>query len=260
MVSLDKLTTNGKALFLAYDQGLEHGPTDFNDENIDPGYVMKIGVEGKYNAVIFQKGVADKYYAAAQWAGPIEEYIPLIVKLNGKTSLVTDVEPYSPKLCTVEEAKELGAMAVGYTMYVGSEFESKMASELAGVVGAAHELSMPVLAWMYPRGKAVDEKFKTPEGKAELTAYAARIGMEIGADIVKLQYPGSKEALHHAVQAAGKTKVVVSGGHKESEEEFLELAKTVVDAGAMGMAVGRNIWQHENPLELTKKLKEIIFA
>jgi fructose-bisphosphate aldolase, class I len=107
---------------------------------------------------------------------------------------------------------------------------------------------------MYPRGKAIEGK-----DHVELTAYAARIGLELGADIVKLQYPGSVQALQHAVEAAGLTKVVVSGGKKETEEEFLSVAKEVMQAGAAGMAVGRNIWQHKNPLELTKKLKEIIF-
>lgn len=260
MVSLDSLSTNGKALFLAYDQGMEHGPADFDGENADPTYILKIGVEGHYNAIIFQKGVAEKYYKAAQWAGPIDQYIPLIVKLNGKTNLVTEGDPYSPLLCTIDEAISYGAKGVGYTIYVGSEHESKMTAEFAAVVREAHEKGLPVMAWMYPRGKSIDEKFKTPDGKSELTAYAARLGMELGADIVKLQYPGSKVALELAVQAAGKTKVVVSGGAKENEEEFLDLAKTVMDSGAFGMAVGRNIWQHDNPLELTKKLKEIVFG
>lgn len=260
MVSLDKLTTNGKALFLAYDQGLEHGPTDFNDENIDPGYVLKIGVEGAYNAIIFQKGIAEKYYKSALWAGDLPSHIPLIVKLNGKTNLVTQSDPFSPLLCTVDEAVEYGAMGVGYTIYVGSEHEDKMTSEFAQVVRDAHNHDLPVLAWMYPRGKAIDEKWKTPEGRKELTAYAARLGMELGADIVKIQYPGSLEALKWVVEAAGKTKVVVSGGSKEDEDSFYELAKTVMQSGAMGMAVGRNIWQHENPLEITSMLKQIIFG
>ncbi len=260
MVNLDKLTTNGKALFLAYDQGLEHGPTDFNDENIDPGYILKIGVEGAYNAIIFQKGISEKYYKAAQWAGPIEDRIPLIVKLNGKTNLVTQIDPFSPLLCTVEEALSYGALGVGYTVYVGSEHEDKMTSELGRIVEEAHRNNIPVLAWMYPRGKAIDEKWKTPEGKKELTAYGARLGMELGADIVKIQYPGSLEALKWAVEAAGKTKVVVSGGSKAQEEEFYKLAYSIMESGAIGMAVGRNIWQHKNPLEITKKLKEIIFS
>ena len=248
MVDLSKITTNGKALFLAYDQGLEHGPTDFNDENIDPQFILDIGVQGKFNAIVFQKGVAEKYYSK-----DLADTLPLIIKLNGKTNLVKDVEPYSPLLCTVEEAINLGAVGVGYTVYVGSEFENKMTEELAGIVRDAHAKNIPVIAWMYPRGRNVSNPHPP-----EITAYAARLGLELGADMVKIQYPGSLEALKHAVRASGKTKVVVSGGKKEDDKSFLQFAQTVMESGAIGMAVGRNIWQDSQPLEITRKLKEII--
>jgi class I fructose-bisphosphate aldolase len=61
MIKLDKITKDDKALFLAYDQGLEHGPTDFNDKNVDPKYIIDIAKKGKYNGVVFQKGIAEKY-------------------------------------------------------------------------------------------------------------------------------------------------------------------------------------------------------
>lgn len=255
MVPLEKITTHGKALYLAYDQGLEHGPTDFTHASLDPGQIIKIALYGEYNGVILQKGVAEKYYAGSPFGKELSRKIPLIVKLNGKTNLLQDHEPYSPQLCTVDEALHLGASAVGYTIYVGSEHEAQMMEDFARVVEAAHGKGIPVLAWMYPRGKAVVDR-----DKRELTAYAARIGLEIGADIVKLQYPGSKEGVTEAVEAAGKTLVVLSGGEKQEEEEFLSFAQTIVDAGAAGMAVGRNIWQHKDPLSLTKQLKTIIFT
>lgn len=244
MVDLSKITTNGKALFLAYDQGMEHGPSDFNDENIDPNYILEIAEKGGFNAVIFQKGVAEKYHSL----------VPLIVKLNGKTNLVEGQDPYSPLLCSVEEAISLGAVGVGYTIYVGSEFESKMTSEFAQVVREAHEKNIPAIGWIYLRGKSIEGK-----DQKELIAYASRMGLELGADVIKIKYPGDLENLKHAVLSAGKTKVVVSGGAKEEEEDFLAMAKIVMQSGAIGMAVGRNIWQSNEPLEITKKLKEIIF-
>lgn len=249
MIDLSKITTNGKALFLAYDQGMEHGPSDFDDKNVDPNYILEIGVKGGFNAVVFQKGIAEKYY--------LEEFknkIPLILKLNGKTNLISGEDPYAPLLCTVDEALLLSAAAVGYTIYIGSEFESKMTSEFAEIVRDAHAKNIPVIGWMYLRGKSIvgkDEK--------ELTAYAARIGLELGADIIKIKYPGSVESLHWAVESAGKTKIVIAGGAKEDEAQFLQTAKDAIKAGAIGMAVGRNIWQNKNPLEITRKLKEIIF-
>lgn len=250
MVSLDKITTNGKALYLAYDQGMEHGPSDFDDESVDPNSILEIGVNGGFNAVIFQKGVAEKYYDIKKF----KNKLPLILKLNGKTNLVTDLDPYSPILCTVEEALNLGAVAVGYTFYVGSSFESKMAKDLTDVVREAHDLDLPVIAWMYLRGKNLESR-----DQREVCAYGARMGLELGADIIKMKYPGNIEDLQWMVKSAGRTKLVVSGGSKENEQEFLAMAENVMKAGAIGMAVGRNIWQNKNPLEITKKLKQIIF-
>lgn len=249
MVDLARITTNGRALFLAYDQGMEHGPSDFDDKSVDPQNILQIAVDGGFNAVIFQKGLAGKYYAGTNFA----QKVPLILKLNGKTNLIRG-EPYGPQLATIEEAVSLGASAVGYTVYVGSEHEAKMLTEFAAIERDAHKSGLPVIGWMYPRGKAAEGR---EEG--EVIAYAARIGLELGADIIKVNYPGSFEATRWVVEAAGRTKVVVSGGAKQPETELLEIAKIVMKAGAIGMAVGRNIWQNNNPLDITKKLKDIIF-
>ncbi len=248
-MDLSTITKDGKALFLAYDQGLEHGPTEFDDENVDPNYILSIALEGDFNSVILQKGVAEKYYSETDFP------IPLILKLNGKTNLVEGQDPYSPQICSVDEAIEIGAKAVGYTVYVGSEHEAKMFEEFAQVEKDAHSSNIPLIGWMYIGGKNTKDK-----SVKELTAYATRLGLEMGADMVKIKYPGDLESLKWAVESAGKTKVIVSGGPKESEEEFLGIVKTVVESGAAGMAVGRNIWKARDPLGLTEKIKGIIFG
>lgn len=247
MVDISKITTSGKALFLAYDQGLEHGPSDFNDESIHPSNILRIADLGKYNAVILQKGIAENYYA------PYKDKVPLILKLNGKTNLV-DGDPYSPQLCSVSEAMGIGATAVGYTIYIGSKYESEMFKEFARIEEEAHFGSIPLIGWMYIRGSET-----TGKDPKELSVYAARIGLELGADIIKMKYPGDPETFKLCVEAAGKTKIVVSGGEKVQESEFLNLAKTVMECGAIGMAVGRNIWQDEKPLEITDKLRTVVF-
>src|SRR3989338_5432870 len=113
-VNLNKILKRGKAMYLAYDQGMEHGPSwDFNDKNVYPLYILDIAQKGKYNAVIFQKGIAEKYLAEIK-----KSRVPLILKLNGKTNLVKG-EPVSAQIATVAEALELGAVAVGYTIYIG---------------------------------------------------------------------------------------------------------------------------------------------
>lgn len=254
MISLDKLTTKGRALYLAYDQGMEHGPSDFDDDSVDPQNILKIAVDGGFNAVIFQRGIAEKYYTGTEFSNKI----PLILKLNGKTNLLTG-ESYSPLLCTVSEAMELGATAVGYTVYVGSEFEEQMLTDFAEVIREAHEHGMPVMGWMYLRGKAIEKRLAGGGKEQDLIAYAARLGLEIGADLVKIKYPGSVEGLRWVVESAGRTKVIVSGGAKLPEEELLEIARISIRAGAIGMAVGRNIWQNNKPLDIASKLKDILF-
>ncbi len=245
MVNLKKITKNNKCLYLAYDQGLEHGPTseEFNDLNIDPSYIMDIAKKGKFNGVIFQKGIAEKYYKGK---------IPLIIKLNGKTKLVKS-EPLSLQNCSVKEAIEIGAKAVGYTVYVGSEHEALMLKEFGKIEEEAHEHNIPLIGWMYPRGKSIEKE--TPE----ITEYAARVGLELGADIVKVKYTGSKETFEKVVKVAGKCKVVCSGGGKIPEIELLKEVKNVMDAKSIGFAIGRNVWQHNHPLKIIKAVKSIIF-
>ncbi|VVB77666.1 Fructose-bisphosphate aldolase class 1 [uncultured archaeon] len=248
MISLKKITKQGKALFLAYDQGLEHGPTDFNDKNVDPNYIIEIAKKGKYTGIIFGKGIAEKYNQEIK-----KSKIPLIIKLNGKTSLLKG-EPISRQLCTVDEAIKLGAVAVGYTIYFGSEHEPEMLSEFENILREAHKKSLPVIVWAYPRGKGVEGK-----PSSELMAYAARGALEIGADIVKIAYNGNPSALEWAVKSAGKTKIVIAGGSKESEKEFLFEVKSIIKSGAIGLAIGRNVWQSETPLEITKKIQKVIW-
>ncbi len=240
----NKLLTNGKAMYLAYDQGLEHGPVDFNDVNVDPAYIMKLAKMGGYNGIIFQKGIAEKYY---------DKSVPLIVKLNGKTNLVKG-EPYSTQLCSVQEAIELGASAVGYTIYVGSEHEAEMFKDFEKIQEQAHDKNIPVIAWMYPRGKAVEGK-----DMKKIIPYAARVGLELGADMIKINYTGDVESFKWAVEAAGKVKTVVAGGVKEAPKEFLTDVAECMKAGSIGIAVGRNVWQYKDPIKMTKAIRKIVF-
>jgi len=249
-ISLDKITNKGRAIYLAYDHGMEHGPTDFTDEDVDPEVILKLASDSQVSAVVLQKGVAEKYYKGSRY----EKKVPLIVKLNGKTSFIKD-EPYSPQICTIEEALKLGASAVGYTIYVGSQRQDLMFKEFAAIEKEAHQRGIPLVAWMYPRGSAVAKE--TPE----VTAYAARVGLEMGADIVKIKYTGDLGTFRWVVESAGKTEVVMAGGPKaETEKDFLNQVKTAIDAGAIGLAVGRNVWQAKNPKEVLGKLKEIVFV
>lgn len=238
-----------RVLYLAYDQGLEHGPIEFNDKNVDPAFIIKIAEKGKYSGMIFQKGIAEKYNREIR-----KSKVPLIIKLNGKTNLYKG-EPISRQLCTVKEALQLGAKAVGYTIYLGSAYESEMMQEFEKIEREAHKNGIGVIAWIYPRGKSLRGR-----DDGELMAYSARTALELGADMVKLKYNGNIKDLKWAVKAAGKTKVVVAGGTKIAEKEFLKEVREIADAGAAGLAVGRNVWQHPRPFEITGKIRKIVFG
>ena len=248
-IKLNKIMRKNKIMLLAYDQGMEHGPTDFNDKNVDPEYIIRIAKKGNFTGLIFQKGIAEKYNASIKKSG-----VPLIVKLNGKTNLVRG-EPVSRQLCSVDEAVKLGAVAVGYTIYIGSIFEKEMLVEFEKIVREAHEKGLPVVVWIYPRGKGVKGK-----KKKDLMAYATRVGLEIGADIVKIQSTGKTDDVKWAVESAGKCKVVLAGGSKRNEKKLLNEIRDAVKVGCTGIAIGRNVWQAKNPLEVAKKLERVIWG
>jgi class I fructose-bisphosphate aldolase len=247
---LQPFLKKGKAMFLAYDHGFEHGPKDLKGKSFDPEYILDLAVKGGYTGIILQKGIAEKYYTGTKY----QKQVPLILKINGKTNLRPQEEPFSTINCRVEYAKKLGAQAVGYTIYLGSEWEGKMFEDFGKIQEEAHSLGLAAIAWIYPRGKAVLNKTSS-----EITQYAARVGLELGADLIKIKYPGSEEAMRETVRLAGKTKVVLSGGPKQSEEEFLAIVQKVMRAGASGVAIGRNVWQRDEALAITEKIKQIIF-
>jgi len=246
-IKIEKLLTDNKTLMLAYDQGLEHGPIDFNETNIDPHYMINIGIHGKFNALIFQKGIAEHYH---------EHYrkkIPLVVKLNGKSN-IPRIFPIAKQICSVKKAVQLGAAAVGYTIYVGSPLEPEIFEEFGRIQEEAHDYGLPVITWMYPRGR-----FVTNETSTSMLAYAARIGLELGADMIKIKYNDKMEEYKWVVKCAGKTKFVVAGGPKLSDRELLTRTRSMMQIGVTGVAIGRNVWQHEAPLKITAALKKIIF-
>lgn len=247
-INLNKILKKGKAMYLAYDQGLEHGPADFNDENVDPLKIIDIAKNGRFTGIVFQKGIAEKYQKEIK-----KLKVPLILKLNGKTNLFKG-EPFSEQICSVGEAIKLGTRAVGFTIYVGSEHEAHMMKDFARIEEEAHSRGIPVIAWVYPRGKSIKGR-----QERELMAYACRVGLEIGADIVKVHWNGNLKDLKWAVKSAGKCKVVVAGGLKVGEKEFLSGVREAMKSGVIGIAVGRNVWQNRRPLEVARKLRGIIW-
>jgi fructose-bisphosphate aldolase, class I len=246
---LSRIVKRGKILLLAMDQGLEHGPKDFNEKNIDPDFVLDIAAKGGFTGMALQKGVAYHYFE--HYAGKV----PLVLKLNGRSSLVPKDEIYSSPVATVKEAVKLGADAIGYTLYVGSPSEAQMFHEFGMIRAECEEYGMPSIVWAYPRGKYVANE-KDPA----TVAYAARCALELGADIVKVNYTGDAASFKQVVNAAQKCKVISSGGSKETYEEFMQKAHDVLSAGAAGFAIGRNVWQHDDPMKMAEGIRKAVFG
>jgi fructose-bisphosphate aldolase, class I len=264
---------NGTMLFLPYDQGLEHGPVDFFENPIAerPEYVAEMGIKGGYSAVVFQIGVAEKtmHTVAGQ--------VPLVLKINGKTNIPNDDAAFSPLTSSVEDAVRLGADAIGYTLYVGSAAQDRDIRQFNDVRREADKYGIPTIIWAYPRGSAV--KAKGGQDSPYAIEYAARVACEVGADIVKINYPkvdpaileqcpkpyntlklAQQEAVNRAVKAAGKTMVVFSGGSKISDDGVVDFARMAMEAGSHGLIFGRNMWQRpmDNALSVTANVKALM--
>ena len=247
---------NGRLMILPIDQGLEHGPRDFfvNPESLNPEFQLRLALEGGFSAIAFQVGLAEKYLRA--FAGKV----PLILKINGKTEIPPDDEAFSPCHATVEDAVRLGADAVGYTSYIGSPRQDDDFIQFGRVRREAERAGLPLIMWAYPRGKSVEAR----GGRDSLYAvdYAARIAQELGADVVKLNFPkideekraqypkeyrdlkpSKLEMLSRVVASAGRTLTLMSGGAKRSDEELFDDVKTALEAGVTGFIFGRNMWQ-----------------
>src|SRR3989338_7306622 len=247
---------NGRMMVLPIDQGLEHGPRDFfvNPESLNPEFQLRLALEGGFSAIAFQGGLAEKYLRA--FAGKV----PLILKINGKTEIPPDDEAFSPCNASVEDAVRLGADAIGYTSYIGSARQDDDFIQFGRVRREAERSGMPVIMWAYPRGKFMEAK----GGKDSLYAvdYAARVAQELGADVVKVNYPkldeekraqypkeyrdlkmSKKEMLEKVVASAGRTLTLMSGGSKRSDDELFDDVRVALDAGVTGFIFGRNMWQ-----------------
>ncbi|MFB6160399.1 MAG: class I fructose-bisphosphate aldolase [Haloferacaceae archaeon] len=245
----DAITRDGKALILAYDHGLEHGPVDFEPvpKTSDPEVVFDVATHDAVTAIAVQKGVAEAYYPS------FEDDVTLLAKLNG-TSNMWSGEPDSAVNWSADYAADLGADAVGFTVYGGSNNEIEMVEEFREAQETARDHDLGVVMWAYPRGQGLRNA-----SDPDTIAYAARTALELGADIAKVKYPGSRDAMAHAVDVAGRTKVVMSGGSKTDDLAFLQTVESAVDAGAKGLAVGRNVFQREQPRAILDALEAVIF-
>lgn len=266
--ALDTITKGtNRCLLFAGDQKIEHLHTDFygNDiarEDSSPKHLFDIASQGSIGAFATHLGLLSQY-------GNEFKNIPYIIKLNGKTNLVPTKthDPQSLQLWGVEQVvafarqSGLNIIGVGYTLYLGSDYEASMLTQAAQVVFNAHQHGLLALLWVYPRGKHVDPI------QPLMLAGAAGVACALGADFVKLSLPNLPEQqliqeLSIAKEAAGRTKIIISGGAKQNAHAYLETVNTLLDqAGIAGCAVGRNLHQRSlsSAILLSKALSALIY-
>lgn len=256
---------SGHLMLFAGDQKVEHLNKDFFGDGIpvddnDPEHLFKIASKAKIGVFATQLGIIARY-------GMSYPDIPYLVKINSKTDLVktSQSDPFSGEWYDFQQVIDfrdnsgLTILGVGYTIFLGSEYEADMLFQAAQLVYNAHQYGLISVLWIYPRGKAVNDE-KDPH----LIAGATGIALCLGADFVKVNYPQkegheSKAIFKEAVLAAGRTKVVCAGGSSKNAQDFLQdLYDQINVSGAAGNATGRNI--HQKTLAEAIRMCNAVFA
>ncbi len=255
----------GRLMLFAGDQKVEHlngdfyGPGIAADDN-EPEHFFRIASRATIGVFASQMGLCARY-------GGDYPDIPYLIKLNSKSNLVktSQSDPLSNQWLDVDQVMEfkensgLTVYAVGYTIYLGSEFEYEMLQQAAQLVYEAHHHGLVTVLWIYPRGKAVPD-----ERDPHLIAGACGVAACLGTDFVKVNYPkvpdgNPAEAFREAVMAAGRTRVVCAGGSAMDVRTFLtQLHDQIHVSGASGNATGRNL--HQRPLDEALRFANAISA
>jgi len=233
----------GRTVIAPMDHGVSNGPMK---GIIDIDKTVESISQGGADAILMHKGIVEQGHRG------YGKDIGLIVHLSASTSLAPN--PNNKVIVTsVEKAIQLGADAVSVHVNLGSETESEMLQELGEISETCSYWGIPLLAMMYPRGQKVEN-----EHDVELVKHAARVGSELGVDIVKTNYTGNPDSFKEVVEGA-LVPVVIAGGPKvDTDEELLQMVKDSIEVGGAGVAFGRNLFQAENPGKITKAISEVV--
>lgn len=232
-----------KTVIIPMDHGVTVGPIKGLADMRDA--VSKV-VAGGANAILMHKGVVR---AGHRGAG---KDVGLIIHLSGGTSLSPD--PNAKELvCTVEEAIKLGADAVSVHINLGAETDKEMLGQLGFVSERCLQWQIPLVAMMYTRGPKIKDEYDVNNVK-----HAARVGAELGADIIKVPYTGSVESFTEVVQGCPVPVVIAGGPKMDSDEDIFTMVDGALKAGAAGLSIGRNAFQHEKPDKIVKALCKMV--
>lgn len=226
---------------------MDHGVTVGPIEGLaDMRTTVSKVVAGGANAILMHKGMVR---AGHRGAG---KDVGLIIHLSGGTSMSPD--PNAKELvCTVEEAIRLGADAVSVHINLGAETDKEMLGQLGFISERCLQWQMPLVAMMYTRGPKIKDEFDVNNVK-----HAARVGAELGADIVKVPYTGSVDTFTEVVQGCPVPVVIAGGPKMDSDEDIFKMVEGALKAGAKGASIGRNAFQHKTPDKIVQALSKMV--
>ncbi|MCD6386757.1 MAG: 2-amino-3,7-dideoxy-D-threo-hept-6-ulosonate synthase [Candidatus Methanospirare jalkutatii] len=232
-----------RSVIVPMDHGVTLGPVRGLE---DMRKAVNAVAEGGANAVLLHKGIV---FAGHRGYG---KDIGLILHISASTNLGPD--PLNKVLvASVEEGIKLGADAISIHVNVGAENEPEMLQSLGAVAMECEEWGMPLLAMMYPRGPKVKS-----EHDAEMVKHAARVGAELGADIIKTNYTGDPDSFKEVVRSCPVPVIIAGGPKANTDEEVLQMVEGAIEAGASGVSIGRNIFQHDDPTKMTQAISKIV--
>jgi len=233
----------GKTIIVPMDHGVTLGPIK---GLIDMKKTVNSIVEGGANAIILHKGMVKSGHRGKG------KDIGLIIHLSASTSIGIDPNA-KVEVCSVEEAIQLGADAVSIHINLGADTEGEMLKHFGRVSKECLRWGMPLIAMMYTRGKKIKNEYDV-----QVVKHAARVGAELGADLVKVNYTGSPETFREVVEGC-PVPVIIAGGEKmETDEQVLEMVEGAIKAGAAGVSIGRNVFQHDDPKIMLQKIAKIV--
>jgi len=231
---------SGKSIMLALDHGMALGPMQGIER---PGEVLK-KLTPYTDSIMLNKGILQNCYVP-------DGHVGIVLRISGAATIVGEDLTRESITTTVTEALRLSADAVATSIYVGTPNEHSTIRELSLLCDECETYGLPVLA-VTAIGK--DRERKTDP---RYLALAVRVAAEMGADIIKTYY--CDENFEKVVEASAGVPIVIAGGPKmDSVLDVLKIAENAVKAGALGVDMGRNVWQHEKPVEMLLALKEIV--
>lgn len=232
--------SDNRTLIVAFDHGMIDGPTQGMEQ---PGLTLRRIVAGGADAILTTYGTARRFAQEIASLG-------LILRLDGGGTVLGDMGQ-GAQFYTVQDALRLGADAVAVSAFPGGSEEKESLQRMAQIIGEAHDWGLPVMGEMVPGGFDSAPELRT----AKSIAIAARVGAELGADWVKIPYaPG----FEHVTQTCYVPVVILGGARKGSERTMLETIRTALDAGARGVAIGRNIFQADDPEAMTAAVAALL--